>query len=108
MQFYSTVHFSGDGSIVWMTDGHKYESTIDEWATIIGAPKQKESDVDVYSEAKKSHNSMANMYKPIPHKYLATHKMGSVYFLQARIPTTNTILRHTLIDRKSTRLNSSH
>ena len=41
MQFYSTVHFYGDGSIVWTTDGHRYESTIDDWATIIGAPKQK-------------------------------------------------------------------
>lgn len=41
MQFYSAVHFYGDGSIVWMTDGHKYEFTVDDWATIIGAPKHK-------------------------------------------------------------------
>ncbi|KAI5013153.1 hypothetical protein ZWY2020_028107 [Hordeum vulgare] len=99
MQFYSTVHFHGDGSLVWMSDGHKYESTIDDWATIIGSPKQKKSDVDVYSEAKMSHNTMANMYKPIPDKYLASHKMGSLYFLQAGIPTTNTILRHTLMPK---------
>ncbi|KAI4970644.1 hypothetical protein ZWY2020_001558 [Hordeum vulgare] len=99
MQFYSTVHFSGDGSIIWMTDGHRYESTVDEWSTIIGAPKKKESDVDVYSEAKKSHNSMANMYKPILHDYLASHKMGLVYFLQAGIPTANTIMRYTLMPK---------
>lgn len=75
MQFYPTVHFYGDGSIVWMIDGHKYESTIDEWATIIGAPKQKQSGVDVYSKQKMSHNSMSNMYKPVPRKFLATQKM---------------------------------
>ena len=82
-----------------MADGHKYESTIDEWATIIGTPKQKENDVDVYSEAKMSHNNMDNMYKSTPHKYLAIDKMGSVYFLQAGILTTNTILRHTFMPK---------
>ncbi|KAI4999524.1 hypothetical protein ZWY2020_004113 [Hordeum vulgare] len=99
MQIYSTAHFYADGSIVWMIDGHRYESTIYEWSTIIGAPKEKEGDVDVYSELKMNHNSMDNMYKPIPHKFLATHKLGSVYFLQAGIPTTNTILRYTLMPK---------
>ncbi|KAI4979868.1 hypothetical protein ZWY2020_016621 [Hordeum vulgare] len=32
MQFYSTTHFYPDGRIVWMTHGHRYEATIDEWA----------------------------------------------------------------------------
>ncbi|KAE8798051.1 L-ascorbate oxidase-like protein [Hordeum vulgare] len=41
MQFYSTVHFYADGTIFWMTNGHRYEATIEEWATIIGAPKNK-------------------------------------------------------------------
>ncbi|KAI4983740.1 hypothetical protein ZWY2020_025606 [Hordeum vulgare] len=77
----------------------RYESTVYEWATIIGAPKQEDQDVDAYSEAKKSSNSMANMYKTIPHKYLASHKMGSVYFLQEGILTTNTIVRHTLMPK---------
>ncbi|KAI5016137.1 hypothetical protein ZWY2020_005988 [Hordeum vulgare] len=98
MQFYATVPFYDD-SLVWMTDGHKYEATIAEWASIIGAPKQEDRDVDVYAEEKQSHDSMAYMYKTIPHKYLASHKMGSVYLLQAGIPTTNTILRYTLMPK---------
>ncbi|KAI4999812.1 hypothetical protein ZWY2020_004401 [Hordeum vulgare] len=51
MQFYATLHFYDD-SLVWMTDGHKYEATIAEWAAFIGVPKQEEEDVDVYAEAK--------------------------------------------------------
>ncbi|KAI5006073.1 hypothetical protein ZWY2020_033316 [Hordeum vulgare] len=70
MQFYYTAHFYYDGRIVWMTEGHRYESTIDEWATIIGAQKAQEGDLDVYSEPKMNHNSMANMYKPVPHKVM--------------------------------------
>ena len=38
MQFYSTAHFYGDGRIVWMTEGTRYESTVEEWAAILGAP----------------------------------------------------------------------
>ena len=55
--------------------------------------------MDVYYEAKLSHNTMANMYKPIPHKYLDSHKMGSEYFLQAGIPTTNIIMTYTLMPK---------
>ena len=40
MQFYSTAHFYGDGRIVWMTEGARYESTVEEWATILGVPRQ--------------------------------------------------------------------
>lgn len=65
MQFYATVHFYDD-SLFWMPDGHRYDATIVEWASIIGAPKQEDRDVDVYAEAKKNQNSMANMYKTIP------------------------------------------
>ena len=46
-----------------------------------------------------SHNSIPNMYKPIPRKFMATNKFRSVYFLQAGIPTTNTIPRHTLMPK---------
>ena len=66
MQFYGTVQFYDD-SLVLMNDGHRYDATIAEWAAIIGAPEQEESDVDVYADAKQNHNSMANMYKTIPH-----------------------------------------
>ena len=38
MQFYSTAHFYPDGRIIWMTEGIRYQSTVDEWATILGAP----------------------------------------------------------------------
>ena len=38
MQFYSTAHFYPDGRIVWMTEGTRYQSTIDEWSKLINAP----------------------------------------------------------------------
>lgn len=37
MQFYSTAHFYPHGRIVWMAEGRKYECTVEEWDTIIGA-----------------------------------------------------------------------
>ena len=45
------------------------------------------------------HNSMANMYKPIPKKDLDTHKLGLVEHLLASLATTNTILRHILLPK---------
>ena len=42
MQFYSTAHFYPDGRIVWMSEGTRYQSTIEEWANLINAPKDKE------------------------------------------------------------------
>ena len=39
MQFYSTAHFYPDGKIVWMTEGIRCQSTIAEWAELIGAPR---------------------------------------------------------------------
>ena len=42
---------------------------------------------------------MVNMYKEIPASHVHSHKFGSVYFLQAGLPTTNTILRHTLMPK---------
>ena len=38
MQFYSTTHFYPDVRIVLMTEGTRYQATVDEWATILGAP----------------------------------------------------------------------
>jgi hypothetical protein len=63
------------------------------------APKEEEDDVDVYAKPKKDHNSMQNMYKPIPEKDLETHKLGSVKHLLPGLATTNTILRHTLMPK---------
>ena len=37
MQFYSTAHFYPDGRIVWMSEGTRYQSTIEEWANLINA-----------------------------------------------------------------------
>ena len=81
MQFYSTAHFYPDGRIVWMSEGTRYQSTIEEWANLINAPKEKEDDLDVYAKKKMDHNSMANMYKEIPEDDLETHQFGSVKHL---------------------------
>jgi hypothetical protein len=98
MQFYSTAHFYPDGKIVWMTEGTRYQSSISEWAELIKAPKEEENDLDVYSKPRKDHNSMANMYKPIPDAALETHKFGSIYYLLAGLTTMNT-MRHTLLPK---------
>ena len=99
MQFYSTAHFYGDGRIVWMTEGARYESTVEEWAAILGVPEVEDGDIDVYSEPKASHNAMKNMYNEIPAANLKSHMLGSIYFLQAGLRTMNTILRHTLMPK---------
>ena len=99
MQFYSTAHFYPDGHIVWMTEGSRYQSTISEWATLIGAPKEEDDDIDLYGKPKKYHNSMANMYKEIPLDDVETHKLGSVYHLLAGLATSNMIMRHTLMPK---------
>ena len=101
MQFYSTAHFYPDGRIVWMSEGTRYQSTIEEWAKLINAPEEHEDDLDVYAKKKKDHNSMANMYKEIPDKALETHKLGSIQrdHCSRPMPTINTILRHTLLPK---------
>ena len=99
MQFYSTAHFYPDGRIVWMSEGTRYQSTVDEWAKLINAPEEHEDDLDIYAEKKKDHNSMANMYKEIPNEALDTFKFGSVHYLLSGLPTINWILRHTLLPK---------
>ena len=93
MQFYSTAHFYPDGRIVWMSEGTRYQSTIEEWANLTNAPKEKEDDLDVYAKNKMDHNTMAHMYKEIPDDVVETHKFGSVHFLLSGLPTINWILR---------------
>ena len=44
-----------------MSEGTRYQSTIEEWANLINAPREKEDDLDVYAKKKKDHNTMANM-----------------------------------------------
>ena len=97
MQFYSTAHFYLHGKIVWMTEGTRYQSSIDESAELINAPAEAEDDTDVYAKPGKGHNSMAHMYKEIPDDALETHKFGSIYYLLSGLPTINTILSHTLL-----------
>nr|XP_020164468.1 uncharacterized protein LOC109749946 [Aegilops tauschii subsp. strangulata] len=82
-----------------MTEGHKYQSSISEWAALINGPKEEENDVDVYEKPRMDHNSMVNMYKETPKKDLGIHKPGSVKHLLAGLATTNTILRHTLLPK---------
>ena len=69
MQLYSTAHFYPDGRIVWMSEGTRYQSSIEEWANLINAPKEKEDDLDVYPKKK-----IAHMYKEIPDAAIETHK----------------------------------
>ena len=97
MQFYSTAHFYPDGRIVWMSEGTRYQSTVEEWAKLINAPEEHEDDLDFYAKKKKDHNTMAHMYREIPDDALETHKFGSVHFLLSGLPTINWILRHTLL-----------
>ena len=59
MQFYSIAHFYPDGRIIWMSEGTRYQSTIDEWAKLINAPVEHEDDLDVYAKKKKDQNTMA-------------------------------------------------
>ena len=82
-----------------MTEGTRYQSSIDEWAKLINAPEEAEDDIDVYAKPRKDHNSMANMYKEIPDKALETHMLGLVYYLMSRLATMNTILSHTLLPK---------
>ena len=60
MQFYSTTHFYPDGRIVWMSEGTRYQSTVEEWAKLINAPKENDDDLDVYAKKKMGHNTMAH------------------------------------------------
>ena len=89
MQFYSTTHFYPDGRIVWMSEGTRYQSTVEEWAKLINAPKENDDDLDVYAKKKMGHNTMAHMYKEIPDKALETFSFGSVHFLLSGLPTIN-------------------
>ena len=99
MQIYSTAHFYPDGKTIWMFEGTRYQSTVEEWPNMIIALEEHEDDLDVYAKKKKGHNSMANMYKEILDKALETHKLGSVHFLLSCLPTINWILRHTLLPK---------
>jgi hypothetical protein len=82
-----------------MIEGSRYQSTISEWATLLGAPEEDDDDVDIYAKLKMDHNSMANMYTAIPEKDIETHKLGSVKHLLPGLATTNTILRYTLLPK---------
>ena len=55
-----------------MFEGTRYQSTVEEWAELINAPKESKDDLDVYDEKKKDHNSMTHMYREIPDKALET------------------------------------
>ena len=82
-----------------MSEGTRYQSTVEEWAKLSNATKENEDGLDVYAKKKKDHNSKAHMYKDIPDAALETHKFGSVHFLLLGLPTINWILRHTLLPK---------
>ena len=92
-------NFYPDGRIVWMSEGTRYQSTVEEWTKLINAPKENDDDLDVYAKKKMGHNTMAHMYKEIPDKALETFSFGSVHFLLSGLPTINWILRHTLLPK---------
>src|SRR3954464_2705022 len=83
MQFYSTTHFYPDGRIVWMSEGTRYQSSVEEWAKLINAPEEQRPNLDIYAKKKMDHNSMSNMYKEIPTRVLDTFKFGSVHIRAA-------------------------
>ena len=82
-----------------MSEGTRYQSTVEEWAKLINAPKEHDDDMDIYAKKKMDHNSMSNMYKEIPNDALDTFKFGSVHYLLSGLPTINWILRHTLLPK---------
>ena len=59
-----------------MSEGTRYQSTVEEWAKLINAPKENDDDLDVYAKKKMGHNTMAHMYKEIPDKALETFSFG--------------------------------
>lgn len=82
-----------------MSQGTRYQSSVEEWAKLINAPEEIEDDLDVYAKKKKDHNTMAHMYKEISDDTLETHKFGSVNYLLLGLPYINWILRHTLLPK---------
>ena len=83
--------------IVRMSEGTRYQSSVEELAKLINAPKENEDDLDVYAKKKKDHNSMASMYKEILDADLETHQFGLVKHLLSGLPTINWTLMHTLL-----------
>lgn len=69
MQFYAIVHFYPDGKIKWMTDGSRYESSVEEWVALLGLPPKDENFTDVYMTSHQTHDSLQNMYKDIRADY---------------------------------------
>ena len=63
MQFYSTAHFYPDEKIIWMSEGTRYQSTVEEWVKLINAPDEHEDDLDVYAKKKKDHNMITHKYR---------------------------------------------
>ena len=83
-----------------MTEGQRYESSVDEWAAkFLACPPKREGFIDVYGKSRMDHNTMKDMYKPIPPAEVEKHKLGSVYFLLPGLATINTILRYTLMPK---------
>ena len=82
-----------------MTEGTRYQSFLAEWSKLINGPEVAEDDIYVYAKPRKDHNSMANMYKPIPDKALETHKFGSINYMLPGLATMKTIPRHTLLPK---------
>ena len=82
-----------------MSEGTRYQSTVEEWAKLINAPKENEDDLDIYGKKKMDHNSISHMYKEIPDEALEIFKFGSVHFPLSGLPTINWILRHTLLPK---------
>ena len=66
-----------------MSEGTRYQSTVEEWAKLINARKESEDDLDIYAKKKMDHNSMAHMYKEIQTNPLRHISLGqSTFFCQ--------------------------
>lgn len=82
-----------------MTDGQRYESSVEEYAALLNLPLKDENFTDVYRTNHQNHDSMKNMYKAIPAKEQQKWKLGSMYFLLPGLATINSILQVTLMPK---------
>ena len=59
-----------------MSEGTRYQSTVEEWAKLINALEEHDDDMDIYAKKKMDHNSMSNMYKEFQSRHLILSSLG--------------------------------
>ncbi|KAK3118826.1 hypothetical protein QOZ80_9BG0708740 [Eleusine coracana subsp. coracana] len=61
-QFFSTVFFENDKSMVWMTNGTKYSCTLNQFASMIGLKSSRKEKHKIHSGSYMSDEAMRHMY----------------------------------------------